>query len=293
MKEFIEYFYNLKIDDFVVINEKICIISNKKSYEFIICYENPNELYEKYVLLKNNGVCCHDILFNRNNEIICNYNDKKYMLLKDNININNKITLDDLYNPIIIINYEKKKNIKRMWEEKNDYYESVLNKIYLHNVELALNFDYFLGLSELSINILNYINFDNINFYAQHKRLKYNESIKNFFNPINIIIDSKVRDISLFIKDMFFKNKIIINDAKQIINSSALNKDEAILFLSRMIYPDYYFDICDMIINENLNNDALEVCIKKNSQYEMFLKEIYQYLLKIYNIPNIDWLIIV
>ena len=289
MKEFIKYFYNIKIDDYTIKDGEYYLKSGQKYYNFTNLYEDPIDLYKKYVLLKRNGMCCHDILFNRNREIVSIYDNKKYILLKEYINIKNAITMKDLYNSTVITEYNKKIDIKQKWEFKNDYYESILGKIYINSLKLALNFDYYLGLSELAVNLLSYVNLDNITLYAQHKRLRYDEQLINYYNPINVIIDSKIRDISFYIKSIFFEKNITIGEVESIIDSMRLNDDEAILFLSRMIYPDYYFDICDAIINENLNSDKLNVYIKKNIQYEIFLKNIYQYLYEKYNIPNVEW----
>ena len=290
MKEFIKYFYNIKVDDYIENKKTYYIKSKEKHYKFIIYNDNPKLLYDIYIILKNNQMCCHDIILNKNKKIITIYNENAYILLKENICIKNNITINDLYNPILISGYRTKINPFEKWRVKNDYYESMLEKIYTQNIELASNFDYFLGLGELSINLLSYINFDNIKTYAQHKRLKYNESVSDFFDPLNIVIDSKVRDISLYIKELFFKINDFSSKLESIIDEANFNNDEAILFLSRMLYPDYYFDICDYIINENMNNDKLEKCIKKNAYYEAFLKKIYQHLEKKYNIPNIEWL---
>ena len=289
MKEFIKYIYNIKVDNYTVNNDNYYIKSGQKDYMFIPFYGNLINLYKKYIILKKNGMCCHDIVFNRNNKIVSNYNNKQYILLKKNININNPIEIGDLYNPIPIINCDEYIDIKNKWQIKNDYYESILEKICSKNIELVLYFDYYLGLGELAINLLNYINFSKIPLYAQHKRLKYNNSISDYYDPIDMIVDSKIRDISFYIKTIFFDNVIAIEEIKKFITRLVLSDDEAIMFFARMVYPDYYFDICDEILNKNVNNIKLEKCIKKNIQYEIFLKDIYQYLYNIYNIPNIEW----
>ena len=105
-----------------------------------------------------------------------------------------------------------------------------------------------------------------------------------------MIIDSKIRDVALYFKSNFFNNNIVLS-MKQIIDRLNMNLDEAILFISRMIYPDYYFDIIDEIITYNSNDSRLKECIKKNTTYENFIQNIYEYLNHNYNLPKIDFLI--
>ena len=64
-------------------------------------------------------------------------------------------------------------------------------------------------------------------------------------------------------------------------------------FYGRLLYPSYFFDLYDEIINDNLQEDIINRIIIKNKDYEIFLKEIYFYIVNKYNkyIPEIDWLI--
>lgn len=290
MEEFIKYFYNICVVHVFNNEDKIVLMTKTKKYQLINFYKNPDELYKKYLILKNNGVCCHDIILNKDGNILTIYNNKNYLLLKVNINSKGIINEKDLINCNLIEKYEETMTTKNKWQIKNDYYEEEISKIYRENEYIKESFDYYLGLGELAISLLNYINFNNIKYYPQHNRLKYNEKLEDYFNPINIVIDSKVRDIALYIKSSFFKNAISFDKIKNILALANLNSDEIILLIARLIYPDYYFDICEEILNENYNGDKLKKCIKKNTSYEIFLKKIYNYLYKIYNIPKINFL---
>ena len=60
--------------------------------------------------------------------------------------------------------------------------------------------------------------------------------------------------------------------------------------MARLLYPSYYFDMYDEIIQDKLSEDKIDVYIKKNLNYETFLKQVYGYLKNRHNIPEIEWL---
>ena len=103
---------------------------------------------------------------------------------------------------------------------------------------LKESFYYYSGLNELSMNLLNYVDYNNIKFHIAHKRIDKNCDL---YNPLNIIIDSKVRDIAEYIKISFFNDEINEDEIIQIIISNIIEKDEIILLFARLIYPSYYF----------------------------------------------------
>ena len=103
-------------------------------------------------------------------------------------------------------------------------------------------------------------------------------------------MDSKCRDIGEYIKKMFFEDKISENDLVERIKNIFFTNDEAILFLSRLIYPSYYFDMYEKIYNKNDTEENLKKITKKNTEYEVFLKKIYIFLKRKYDIPQIEFL---
>ena len=56
---------------------------------------------------------------------------------------------------------------------------------------------------------------------------------------------------------------------------STFSKDEIYLLLSRLIYPSYYFDIYEKIYREKYSEKELNKIIKRNADYEAFLKEVF------------------
>ena len=62
------------------------------------------------------------------------------------------------------------------------------------------------------------------------------------------------------------------------------------MFFIRMFYPSFYFDIYEKIIDLELEEGKIKEIIEKSSQYDLLLKEIYNYLLMSINLPYISWL---
>ena len=79
---------------------------------------------------------------------------------------------------------------KKLWEEKIDYYEYQMSQLSSKYILLKNSFDYYVGLSENAISLLNYIKEKDIRFYICHKRINNNEKLDNFFNPTNFVVDS-------------------------------------------------------------------------------------------------------
>ena len=63
-----------------------------------------------------------------------------------------------------------------------------------------------------------------------------------------------------------------------------------LLFFARLLYPSYYFDVYDDIIQEKVNEESIKKYIEKNISYEIFLKDIYKYVKLKYRMPEIEWL---
>ena len=63
------------------------------------------------------------------------------------------------------------------------------------------------------------------------------------------------------------------------------------MLYARLLYPSYYFDIYEHIMNDNESEDKLMPIIEKCDKYELFLKQAYYEITKYVNLDKIDWLI--
>lgn len=287
MKNLINYFYGIQITEYKKRNNSFYFIDNKNEFEFVEFYGDINNLLNLFSFLKQSNMEVDEIILNNQNSFLTHYENKTYILLKKNNHNRVNINLDDIQNYDINTYIKGKINWKDLWKEKIDYYELQLEETGINYPLLKETFSYYVGLSESAINLLNYIDLNNVELYISHKRL---ENGYDLLNPLNIILDSKSRDIGEYIKKMFFEDKISENDIVERIKNIFFTNDEAILFLSRLIYPSYYFDMYEKIYNKNDTEENLKKITKKNTEYEVFLKKIYMYLKQKYDMPQIEFL---
>lgn len=290
MKNLINYYYNLLVNNFKKVDEKFIFVLDNINYEFIPFYGDINQFYKNYMLLINKNKYCHQVIFNKDKSLLTFYNNKPYMLIKKNISIKKYVDIQEIINYDIPIYNENKINWKKLWKDKIDYYEYQMSQLGIKYKILRRSFDYYIGLSESAISLLNYVNYENIKYYICHKRINLNERLDEFLNPINIIIDNRTRDVAEYIKINYLNETIKINEVLNELDNINFDYSESLLLLSRLLYPSYYFDLYDQIIQDKLREDKINFYIKKNSEYEEFLKKIYSYLKNKYKIPEIEWL---
>ena len=287
MKNTINYFYNIEVKDYKKRNTSFIFYLKEDKYEFIEYYGDINKLMNIYSIVKMHGRICDEIIRNKDNGIVTSHENKPYILLKKNNNYFSKILLDEIvkYNCNVYMNNSLK--WKQLWEEKIDYYELQIEDLGSKYSILKESFNYYKGLSELALNLLNYVEEKNIIFSISHIRIEKKEDL---LNPLNIIIDSRVRDIAEYIKIQFLNENINYGEIIYMLYKKIFNKDEIILLFSRLLYPSYYFDSYEKFYNSSDATKELLEIIKKNSSYEEFLSQLYIDIKKVYNIPRIDFL---
>ena len=223
MKNLINFYYNLLVSDFKKANDRFMFKIDNKNYQFIPFYGDANKFYEIYMLLVKNNKYCHQVLLNKDKQLLTFYNNTPYLLIKENINIEKYVDINEIinYDFFVVGNYSL--NWKNIWEEKIDYYEYQMNQLAFKYPKLKNSFNYYVGLTETAINLLNYIENKEINYYVCHKRINYNEKLSEFFNPINIIVDSRVRDIAEYIKTNYINDVLKISEVYYYLDNLNLN----------------------------------------------------------------------
>jgi len=291
MKNNIMYYYNIFIKDIINKGSQYYFKVNENFFAFIPIDVNVDQIINIYNYLKRWNLYCHEIIHNKDNSIITNIDNKNYILLKYFPNDNN-IDINDIINYQILYQEKNNYDMKDKWCEKIDYYEYQVNQFGKRYPLIRKSFSYYVGICELAISLLNEINEKNIYQVISHNRININDKKTKFYNPINLVIDSRVRDIAEYFKSSFFySNKVDIYFIMNYVKSMNLNNDECILFFIKMLYPSYYFDIYDDIMKEEISEDKLIPIIEKNSAYEHYLKQIYLELSNTCNMPYIDWFI--
>ena len=286
MKNVIKYYYNLDVSSIRQIDNNYYLIINNSNFLLCPCDISMLDKIIKYI----ENPYFNKLIYTVNQMPYININNKNYALFQVNT-ILKKIDLNDIVDfnfPIMLY-----KNIGNewslLWEEHIDYLEykvnSEKNKYKLVNNVLY----YYIGMAENALQILNNDNFNNISLYLSHRRLKNDSTLVDIYNPANIIIDSRVRDFAEYIKNVFFYSNNQIDTVNIFKYIDLLNESEKKLFFARLLYPTYFFDLCNEIFENNKKEDILNQIIAKTFRYESFLLLILNYIKKTTYI-NIDWL---
>lgn len=290
MKNLINYYYNIIINEYKKRDNKFIFEYQGNKFEFVLFEGDLNYFYKIYSILFSNKIYTNQVLLNKDNSVFTWYENKPYILLKQLKNADFKISFQDVLNYDVMISDSTKVDWKNLWQSKIDYYEYQINQLGFKHKKIKESFSYYIGLAETAILILNFVDIENVGTNICHKRINCDEKFEEFCNPTNIVIDNITRDIAEYIKINLLNEKINIETALEYINSVNFGNDEMLLLLARLLYPSYYFDIYDIVMQEKIGEDVLDYYIKKNVYYETFLKNLYMKAKFNYKIPQIEWL---
>ena len=287
MKNFILLNYNIEVDKiysdkyFFVNDEKIYIIrTNKKDKEIDYLASLSNELFL-------NGIKVNTFIIN---------NEKKYFTKKDNINIvllrvneyENDFNINDIIRFQNINSDLENVNIIDKWSKTIDDLE---NELVDYNEEYQLiqnSIDYFIGMGENAISLLNnhkdkIVN-DSIGHMINYK--VFNKCILN--NPFNFIKINKMYDIANYIKYKLLTNRVDYDEIDIIINN---NSDiENIYLFSCMMFPNIYFDLVNNIIKENETEETLNKIINIIKDHRILLINMQNSMKNVKDVKLITWL---
>ena len=69
-----------------------------------------------------------------------------------------------------------------------------------------------------------------------------------------------------------------------------MNDTELELVYARLLFPTFFFDSCDMIINGNINENTIFSLVNRADEYEDYIKDIYDIINLQKKIPRITWI---
>lgn len=289
MRNALRYYYNIYCQDIIKINSNYKLLIDDSLYYLVKFEKNITTLSDIYDYLIKNNVYCHEIIINKDNSFITDIDHDLYILIKVYSKIN-KINYMDIANYNLVIGREKCRWVD-LWINKIDYYEYQMNQFKKKYPYLYQTFNYYSGITETAIMLATTVKNNVFDIYIEHDRIYKNTTTLDFYNPLNMIKDVKIRDIAEYFKQQFFYIKNPIISVKDYLDYIKLSNDEAILFMSRLLYPSYYFDLYDEIIQNKIDEKKIKTILNKVNDYEFFLEEIYSYLKIDYNMPEIEWLI--
>ncbi len=306
MKDYLIKNYNLH-DSIEVVEEENCcsFLFNDKKYYFVPYYRSENELGELIEL--NNELLMKNIptsifIPNRYNQYITNILDKKYILFESPLNICQEYNVLDMVEYANKLQISKKNSIlyrnswAELWSKKVDYLEYQMAQLGKDKPVLLNSFSYYVGLAENAIAYVNQTikryplsNYETITL--QRKRIQFPNIQLNYFNPLNYIIDIEVRDIASYFKSMFFKDPDELwIEVEAYLKRKRLSIFGYQLLYARLLYPSYYIDIYEQIMEGNKDENELLPIIEKAHDYELFLKKIYFEIVKYAPIARVDWI---
>lgn len=292
MKNVLNYFYNIYAENIRLNGENYYFKYNDENYILYLYngeYKELEVLYELYIQLLKRRIYCHQIILNKDDQIATIYNQKKYVLLKVRENLDNSVTIDEiLYFGNMTAGYKGDVNWKTLWSNKIDYFEYQVSHFGKKYPLIRNSFSYYVGIVENGIILLN--EKKQIVNSISHKRISNVESTLEFYNPLNFVIDIRVRDAAEYFKSRLLTDQDIIDDIKKYLIMSKLNENEVYYFFVRLFYPSFYFDCYENIINGKIDEYKIKEIIEITPYYEKLLKELYQYLKHYIQIPEIDWL---
>ena len=297
MKNIFLYYYNMDVKNIINKNNNYTFSYNFEDYVFLEYKRNIKEIDVLYNIsneLFNKGIPVHNIIKNKDNSALTNYDNKLYILLKINIVEDRLVNFLDinyfLNNSILIKNNSiiNKSNWGYLWSIKNDYLEYQISELGINYKLLVNSFSYFIGISENAISYFNSIRDKNYNLYINHKKLN---TLFDLYNPLEFIIDSRSRDIAEYIKYVFYNNySELWNEVYKIFNSNLLVSEIKLIY-SRLLYQTIYFKIYDDIINGTINENNIIDILDKTNLYEEFLSDLYYYIIEYNYIDKVDWLL--
>ena len=284
MKNILEFFYQIVLND--EINQQGYFFYNNNLFE-LKEYKRSQEEIKGLVILNNymliNNIKINTIILNMNNEPLSFYNNKYYVLLK----IDYRNVYNNCYNSYRSPNIKELDSLKRnnwslLWSVKVDYIEYQVSHLIHKYPILYKTVNYYIGLSENAIMAFNMLNVHE-ELYISHRRLN------DVFDPTELVIDYKVRDISEYIKNTFFYKEDSYDEIINYIRTLRLEKMDYMLLYIRLLFPSYYFDMYYEILNGRREEDILLIT-SKASLYEKMLKDVYNIFKTYVNIINISWL---
>ena len=306
MEQFLKYFYDIYIDNIYKKDNKYYFYKDNSLFCVVKNYRLPEELKDILEICyeMQSRFPVSQIIFNKFGQISSDYDNNNYILLKINTSMSSDITINDIIkiNNSLFLNKDKKElyrnNWAKLWESKVDYFEYQIKELGRNKKIILNSFSYYIGLAENAISIANICelyNKDNMNekVVLSHRRINYPCMEYEFYNPLEYIFDIQVRDVSEYLKSMFFytDRNHTIKELKNYLLSTRLSNYEANMLYARLLYPTYYFDIYEKVIEDLKEESELLDIINKVDEYELFLKEAYFELSRMYKIEQINWII--
>lgn len=289
--------YNIDIDEIQKINDNMyTFFVDYIKFYFVKINRPKKDVVHINNLLSNTFNKFHYIIKNVSGNLSTSFENKEFILLKVNGPENNELSLNDILSEQFSVDKTfypelSRTNWGELWAQKVDYLEYQVSELGQDHYTVRSSFSYYIGLAENAIQYFNILEIKHANLFVSHRRIMYPNFSVNYYNPLNIVIDYRVRDIAEYLKFSFFKGNFALNDLICLVNKNVLNSIEYNLLYARLLFPSYYFDLVTDILEGKRKDEELISYIEKISEYELFLKQSYELISKKSNLMKIDWII--
>lgn len=288
MKSTINFYYNLFPDNIINQDKFYYFWIGDEKFYFVPFKNNKDQVLKIYQNLLNNNKKINQIILNKDNKLITLYKNEEYALFRVNCLENEIVEISDFFDIKV---KDSPVDWGKVWSNKIDYFTYQVSQRGLGKDNILNSFSYYVGLGENAIQYYNSINKSDVYVGIQHKRLYANNYEINYYNALNMVIDYNVRDLAEYIKFAFFQNELNVNKIINYINKLNLNSTMMNLLFARLLFPTYYFDHYERLVNDEEDESQLIIIINNVSEYEKFLCDFYNYYNMAYKMIRIDWLI--
>lgn len=233
------------------------------------------------------------IILNKYNKPVTVINGILYILyLTTNNNTISLAMISNLSN-VNIENIEvlERNNWDILWGNKIDYFEAHIGENLKKYPLIRESFDYFVGMAENAISYL-------VNTKLEVKKMIFDKKVishvtldDSLYSPLNIILDHKSRDVAEYIKISFFKNNYnIFKELDEYFYYNNYSLYGIRVLYARILYPSFYFNLYDDIVSAKKEEKKMNLIIDKISDYQKYLYDIFIYLKRRYDIPEVEWI---
>ena len=306
MKKLLNYYYGFDLINYTRVNNGYIILYKGNKYHFYRL-ENLFVLSKKKELLNilEKNVYMNCIINNRDNSAFTYDGKKYYVMFKINMVFDKQVDIDEVlkfYQLINGFNIVGKRNFVfwiKLWRKKIDYLEYFLSKNNnISNNVMWLAY-YYMGMGENAIEYLKLYMISHNSKYCNvvtafvHDRININNYIFDLYNPFNIVIDSRTRDISEYIKSLFICKRLSTEELVKIIKKTNYNEAEYALLIARIIFPTFFFDVLEaMSFDDEQSIKRIIDLFDSINNYEILINLVIDSINKVKktNLNRFDWI---
>lgn len=294
MKNVINYYYNLLPDE---IHQNGSI--TKFEYQgqnyilmpFLLNVDIKHQ-YDMSVRLLQRGIYTHQIIPNKDGQLITPVNNMPYLILKYLPDLEKEITLEDLIafqEATKYITYDEEiLGWGTLWSNKIDYFEYQVSQFGKRHPNARKSFSFYVGIAENGIILARTI--EKQSKRIVHRRIHKQSTFFELYNPLNFVQDISIRDIAEYFKDAFLYDENIFEEITLYFQTHYLSAKDYYAFFVRMFYPSFYFDRFEKVMDGEIEDEELAEINKKSDDYVALLKKLYILLSNYVLLPEIEWL---